>query len=86
MVLVPATFDLDDYVYGAICAGASGFLLKSAPPQQLLAGIHTAMAGDALLAPENAACSTASSHARPAPPASRPTSPTSQAASSMSCA
>jgi DNA-binding NarL/FixJ family response regulator len=51
-VVVLTTFDLDDYVYEAIRAGASGFLLKSAPPQQLVAGIRTAMAGDALLAPE----------------------------------
>jgi len=51
-VLVLTTFDLDDYVYEAIRAGASGFLLKSAPPQQLVAGIRTVMAGDALLAPE----------------------------------
>jgi DNA-binding NarL/FixJ family response regulator len=51
-VLVLTTFDLDDYVYQAICAGASGFLLKSSPPQQLIAGIRTVMAGDALLAPE----------------------------------
>ena len=35
------TFDLDEYVYEAIRAGASGFLLKSAPPQQLVAGIRT---------------------------------------------
>ena len=51
-VLVLTTFDFDDYVYDAIRAGASGFLLKSAPPQQLVAGIRTVMAGDALLAPE----------------------------------
>jgi DNA-binding NarL/FixJ family response regulator len=51
-VLVLTTFDLDDYVYEAIRAGASGFLLKSAPPHQLIAGIRTVMAGDALLAPE----------------------------------
>jgi DNA-binding NarL/FixJ family response regulator len=51
-VLVLTTFDLDDYVYDAIRAGASGFLLKSAPPEQLVAGIRTVMAGDALLAPE----------------------------------
>jgi DNA-binding NarL/FixJ family response regulator len=51
-VVVLTTFDLDDYVYEAIRAGASGFLLKSAPPQQLVAGIRTVMAGDALLAPE----------------------------------
>jgi DNA-binding NarL/FixJ family response regulator len=51
-VIVLTTFDLDDYVYEAIRAGASGFLLKSAPPQQLIAGIRTVMTGDALLAPE----------------------------------
>jgi len=51
-VLMLTTFDLDDYVYDAIRAGASGFLLKSAPPQQLVAGIRTVMAGEALLAPE----------------------------------
>jgi len=51
-VVVLTTFDLDDYVYEAIRAGANGFLLKSAPPQQLVAGIRTVMAGDALLAPE----------------------------------
>ena len=46
------TFDPDDYVYEAIRAGASGFLLKSAPPQQLVDGVRAVMAGDALLAPE----------------------------------
>jgi DNA-binding NarL/FixJ family response regulator len=51
-VLVLTTFDSDDYVYEAIRAGASGFLLKSSPPQQLVEGIRTVMAGDALLAPE----------------------------------
>jgi DNA-binding NarL/FixJ family response regulator len=51
-VIVLTTFDLDDYVYDAIRAGASGFLLKSAPPRQLVDGIRTVMAGDALLSPE----------------------------------
>jgi DNA-binding NarL/FixJ family response regulator len=51
-VLVLTTFDLDDYVYEAIRAGASGFLLKSAPPKQLVEGVRTVLAGDALLAPE----------------------------------
>ena len=46
------TFDLDEYVYEAIRAGASGFLLKSAPPPQLVDGVRAVMAGDALLAPE----------------------------------
>jgi DNA-binding NarL/FixJ family response regulator len=51
-VLVLTTFDLDEYVYDAIRAGASGFLLKSAPPHQLVDGVRAVMAGDALLAPE----------------------------------
>ena len=51
-VLVLTTFDLDEYVYEAIRAGASGFLLKSAPPHQLVEGVRAVMAGDALLAPE----------------------------------
>jgi DNA-binding NarL/FixJ family response regulator len=51
-VIVLTTFDSDDYVYEAIQAGASGFLLKSAPPEQLADGVRAVMAGDALLAPE----------------------------------
>lgn len=51
-VLVVTTFNLDEYVYEALRAGASGFLLKDAPPAQLLHGIRTVAAGDALLAPE----------------------------------
>jgi DNA-binding NarL/FixJ family response regulator len=51
-VLVLTTFDLDEYVYEAIHAGASGFLLKSAPPHQLVEGVRAVMAGDALLAPQ----------------------------------
>lgn len=50
-VVVLTTFDLDEYVYEAIRAGASGFLLKSAPPQQLVDGVRAVMNGDALLAP-----------------------------------
>ena len=50
-VLVLTTFDLDDYVYGALRAGASGFLLKDAPPEQLVDAIRVVAAGDALLAP-----------------------------------
>jgi DNA-binding NarL/FixJ family response regulator len=51
-VLILTTFDLDDYVYEALRAGASGFLLKSAPPRELADAIRTVAAGDALLAPE----------------------------------
>ena len=51
-VLVVTTFNLDEYVYEALRAGASGFLLKDAPPTQLLNGIRTVATGAALLAPE----------------------------------
>ena len=50
-VLVLTTFDLDEYVYQALRAGASGFLLKDTPPADLLAAIRVVAAGDALLAP-----------------------------------
>ena len=50
-VLVLTTFDLDEYVYAALKAGASGFLLKDTPPNDLLSGIRTVAQGDALLSP-----------------------------------
>ena len=50
-VLILTTFDLDDYVYAALRAGASGFLLKDTPPADLLTAIRIIAAGDALLAP-----------------------------------
>lgn len=72
-VLVLTTFDLDEYVYGALRAGASGFLLKDAPEDQLVAAIRVAADGGALFSPavtrrliERFA---AQDHAAPAPPA-----------------
>jgi DNA-binding NarL/FixJ family response regulator len=50
-VLILTTFDLDDYVYGALRAGASGFLLKDAPPEDLLDAIRVIADGNALLSP-----------------------------------
>ena len=50
-VLVLTTFDLDEYVYEALAAGASGFVLEDDPPEQLIAAIRTVAAGDALLSP-----------------------------------
>ncbi|MFI6644269.1 response regulator [Streptomyces sp. NPDC050504] len=50
-VLILTTFDLDEYVYAALRAGASGFLLKDAPPAEVLAAIRVVAAGDSLLAP-----------------------------------
>ena len=50
-VLMLTTFDLDEYVFGALRAGASGFLLKDAPPLDLLSAVRTVAQGEALLAP-----------------------------------
>jgi DNA-binding NarL/FixJ family response regulator len=50
-VLVLTTFDLDEYVFGALRAGASGFLLKTAPPEEIVAAIRAVHAGDMLFAP-----------------------------------
>jgi DNA-binding NarL/FixJ family response regulator len=50
-VVMLTTFDMDEYVYEAFRAGASGFLVKDVPPEQLIAGIHSVASGDALLAP-----------------------------------
>jgi DNA-binding NarL/FixJ family response regulator len=51
-VLMLTTFDLDEYVYDALKAGASGFLLKNAPPAQLADGVRAIAAGESLLAPD----------------------------------
>jgi DNA-binding NarL/FixJ family response regulator len=74
-VLVLTTFEIDEYVYEAVRAGASGFLLKRTPPEDLLAGIRVIAAGDALLAPSvTKRLMSAFAEASAAPP--RPTSVT----------
>ena len=50
-VLILTTFELDEYVFSALQAGASGFILKRSPPEQLIEAIRTVAAGDALLSP-----------------------------------
>jgi DNA-binding NarL/FixJ family response regulator len=50
-VLILTTFEQDDYVFGALRAGASGFLLKRTRPEELIAAVHTIAAGDSLLSP-----------------------------------
>jgi DNA-binding NarL/FixJ family response regulator len=50
-IVVLTTFDLDEYVYHALAAGASGFLLKDTPPQRILTAVHTAAAGDMPVTP-----------------------------------
>lgn len=50
-VLILTTFEQDDYILGALRAGASGFLLKRARPEELIAAVHTIAAGDSLLSP-----------------------------------
>jgi RNA polymerase sigma factor (sigma-70 family) len=50
-VAILTTFEQDDYIFGALSAGASGFLLKRTKPEELIAAIHTLAAGDSLLSP-----------------------------------
>jgi DNA-binding NarL/FixJ family response regulator len=71
-VLVLTTFDLDEYVYQALRAGASGFLLKDTPPADLLAAIRVVAAGDALLAPGVTRRLIAEFARRPEPPTVTP--------------
>jgi DNA-binding NarL/FixJ family response regulator len=69
-ILILTTFDLDEYIYEALSAGASGFVLKDDPPEQLIAAIRTVAAGDALLSPSitNRVISQFARLSRPAPP------------------
>jgi DNA-binding NarL/FixJ family response regulator len=66
-IIAVTTFDLDEYVFGALRAGASGFLLKSTRPADLVTAIRTVVAGDALLAPAAARKLIAAYRQRPAP-------------------
>ena len=50
-VVILTTFEEDDYIFGALARGASGFLLKRTPPEALIAAIHAVAAGDSLLSP-----------------------------------
>jgi DNA-binding NarL/FixJ family response regulator len=50
-VMILTTFEQDDYIFGALNSGASGFLLKRTSPEELIAGIHTVAVGDSLLSP-----------------------------------
>jgi len=69
-ILILTTFDLDEYVYEALSAGASGFVLKDDSPEQLLSAIRTVAAGDALLSPTvtKKVIKQFARHPRPAPP------------------
>jgi DNA-binding NarL/FixJ family response regulator len=69
-ILILTTFDLDEYIYEALSAGASGFVLKDDPPEHLLAAIRTVAAGDALLSPSitHRVISQFARLQRPAPP------------------
>jgi DNA-binding NarL/FixJ family response regulator len=72
-ILILTTFDLDEYVYEALRAGASGFLLKDTPPEQLVEAIRVVAGGDALLSP--AVTRRVISEFVRRPPAVRPTAP-----------
>jgi DNA-binding NarL/FixJ family response regulator len=67
-VLVLTTFDLDEYVYDALRAGASGFLLKDRPPEELVSAVRIVAAGDALLSPSVTRRLIAEFANRPQPP------------------
>jgi DNA-binding NarL/FixJ family response regulator len=69
-ILILTTFDLDEYIYEALGAGASGFVLKDDPPEQLIAAVRTVAAGDALLSPAvtKRVIEQFTRNSRPAPP------------------
>jgi DNA-binding NarL/FixJ family response regulator len=69
--VILTTFEQDDYIFGALSAGASGFLLKRTSPEELIAGIHTIAAGDSLLSPSVTSRVIARTARQPEPDASR---------------
>jgi DNA-binding NarL/FixJ family response regulator len=71
-VVILTTFERDDYVFEALRAGASGFLLKNAPPEELVHAVRIVAAGDALLAPSITRRVIAEYAQRPAPPKQGP--------------
>jgi DNA-binding NarL/FixJ family response regulator len=71
-VVILTTFDVDEYVYGALQAGASGFLLKDSAPEDLLAAVRVVAAGEALLAPSVTRRLIAEFARRPAPERTTP--------------
>lgn len=73
-VLVLTTYDLDEYVYEALRAGASGFMLKASPPDRLVDAIHVVAAGESLLAPSLTQRLIAEYVGRPAPGSGTPES------------
>jgi DNA-binding NarL/FixJ family response regulator len=70
-VVILTTFEEDDYIFGALSAGASGFLLKRTSPEELIAAIHTIHAGDSLLSPSVTSRVIERTARRPTPDASR---------------
>jgi len=70
-VVILTTFEQNDYIFGALSAGASGFLLKRTPPEELVAAIHTIAAGDSLLSPSVTSRVIERMAKQPAPDASR---------------
>jgi DNA-binding NarL/FixJ family response regulator len=70
-VVMLTTFEQDDYIFGALSAGASGFLLKRTTPEELVAAIHTIAAGDSLLSPSVTSRVIGRMAQQPAPDASR---------------
>jgi len=65
-ILILTTFERDDYVFEALRAGASGFILKNAPPEDLIAAVRVVAEGNALLRPRSHGALFTNSHSAPA--------------------